>query len=131
MPKSCLPFLMFTGQASEALDFYVETFAGARIEAIERYGEGEPMPPSAVKAAVIEIAGQHIRVFDSPPVHAFTFTPAISFFIDCETEAQLRDLAAALGEGGNFMMPIGNYGFSQLFCWLADRFGVSWQLNLA
>lgn len=131
MPKSCLPFLMFTGQASEALDFYVETFAGARIEAIERYGEGEPMPPSAVKAAVIEIAGQHIRVFDSPPVHAFTFTPSISFFVECTNEEELRSLAGKLANRGGVMMPVDTYGFSKLYAWVADRFGVSWQLNLA
>jgi predicted 3-demethylubiquinone-9 3-methyltransferase (glyoxalase superfamily) len=77
------------------------------------------------------VGGQRLRIFDSPPVHAFTFTPAISFFLDCESEEQLRDLAAALGEDGGFLMPVGSYGFSQLFAWVNDRFGVSWQLNLA
>jgi predicted 3-demethylubiquinone-9 3-methyltransferase (glyoxalase superfamily) len=73
-----MPFLMFTGQASEALDFYLETFADARVESVENYGEGEQMPPTAVKAAIFTVAGQRIRAFDSPPVHAFTFTPSIS-----------------------------------------------------
>ena len=53
-----------------------------------------------------------------------------STFIECDDEAQLRTLAGTLGEGGAVMMGIDNYGFSTLFTWIADRFGVSWQLNL-
>jgi predicted 3-demethylubiquinone-9 3-methyltransferase (glyoxalase superfamily) len=130
MPNSCLPFLMFTGEASQALDFYARTFPGAEIEAMEHYGEGEAMPPTAIKSAVIVVAGQRIRAFDSPPVHAFTFTPSISFFVECASEDELRSLAARLPDGGQVMMPLDNYGFSHLFAWVADRFGVSWQLNL-
>ena len=63
-------------------------------------------------------------------MHAFTFTPSISFFVECESEAELRKIADALAEGGGVMMPIDNYGFSTLFTWISDRFGVSWQLNL-
>lgn len=125
------PFLMFQGEGRQALDFYAATFPGAAVEGLELYGSGEQSPEGTVRSAILTVGGQRLRVFDSPPVHAFTFTPAISFFIDCESETQLRDLAAALGEGGGFMMPLGNYGFSQLFAWVADRFGVSWQLNLA
>jgi predicted 3-demethylubiquinone-9 3-methyltransferase (glyoxalase superfamily) len=67
---------------------------------------------------------------DSPAKHAFTFTPSFSFFVETESEDELRRLAAALGEGGSVMMPLGDYGFSRLFTWVSDRFGVSWQLNL-
>lgn len=130
MPKSCTPFLMFTGEAREAIDFYMATFDGATIETIEPYGEGEQMPAGAIKQAVIAIAGQPIRAFDSPPVHAFTFTPSQSFFVECSSEAELRSLAAALSDGGAVMMPPDSYGFSSLYCWVADRFGVPWQLNL-
>lgn len=130
MPNSCLPFIMFTGQASEALGFYVATIPGTQIESMEHYGEGEQMPSGALKSAVFTIAGQRIRAFDSPPMHDFTFTPAISFFIECADEAEIRDLANDLAEGGGAMMPLDDYGFSKLFAWVADRFGVSWQLNL-
>ena len=80
--------------------------------------------------ARIRIGGLEIMLYDSPPVHDFTFTPSTSTFIDCDDEAQLRALAEKLGDGGKVMMAIDNYGFSTLFTWLADRFGVSWQLNL-
>ena len=84
-----------------------------------------------IKAATLVIAGQRLRVFDSPVPHAFDFTPAISFFVDCTSAQQLRDLAGTLQDGGAALMPLNNYGFSQLFAWVNDRFGVSWQLNLA
>ena len=79
--------------------------------------------------ARIRVGGLEIMLNDSPPVHAFTFTPSTSTFIDCEDEAQLRALAEKLGDGGAVMMPVGSYGFSTLFTWIADRFGV--QLSLA
>lgn len=131
MPRSCVPFLMFTGEAGEALDFYIATFDGAAIEAIERYGEGEQMPAGAIKMALFTVAGQRIRAFDSPPVHDFSFTPSFSFFVECASEGELRDLSAKLADGGAALMPVDNYGFSTLYAWVTDRFGVSWQLNLA
>ena len=67
------------------------------------------------------------RMVTIPP----PLTPSTSTFIQCDDEAQLRRLAEVLGEGGGVMMPIDSYGFSKLFTWIADRFGVSWQLNLA
>jgi len=136
MPKSCIPFLMFTGQAGEALDFYLATFEGAKIEAIERYGEGGgdeggQMPAEAIKMALLNIAGQQIHLFDSPPVHDFTFTPSQSFFVECSSEDELRRLSETLSRDGGVMMPVDDYGFSRLYAWVADRFGVPWQLNFA
>jgi predicted 3-demethylubiquinone-9 3-methyltransferase (glyoxalase superfamily) len=125
------PFLMFQGAGKQALDFYAATFPDAQVEGLQLYGADEPSPEGTVRNAILVIGNQRLRIFDSPPMHVFSFTPAISFFIDCESEPQLRDLAAALREGGAALMPLGNYGFSQLFAWVNDRFGVSWQLNLA
>lgn len=68
---------------------------------------------------------------DSWVKHAFSFTPAVSLFVECESESEIDRLNAALGEGGSSLMPIDNYGFSRRFAWVNDRFGVSWQLNLA
>jgi predicted 3-demethylubiquinone-9 3-methyltransferase (glyoxalase superfamily) len=62
--------------------------------------------------------------------HAFTFTPSLSLFVDCESEAELDRLFSALAEGGQILMPLEDHGFSTRFGWANDRFGVSWQLNL-
>jgi predicted 3-demethylubiquinone-9 3-methyltransferase (glyoxalase superfamily) len=68
---------------------------------------------------------------DSPVKHEFTFTPAMSLFVDCQSEDELKRLYSELAAAGSVLMPIENYGFSRRFAWVSDRFGVSWQLNLA
>jgi predicted 3-demethylubiquinone-9 3-methyltransferase (glyoxalase superfamily) len=122
------PFLMFQGQARDALALYRETFPDYEELLLQEHAEG----PQAGQVAMarIRVGGLEIMLYDSPPVHAFTFTPATSTFVECDDEAQLRALAARLGDGGAVMMGIDNYGFSTLFTWIADRFGVSWQLNV-
>jgi predicted 3-demethylubiquinone-9 3-methyltransferase (glyoxalase superfamily) len=124
------PFLMFEGRAEEALRFYVDLLPNSSIESIEKYRANEPGAEGSVKRAAAILAGIRYQFIDSPEKHAFGFTPAVSLFIDCDSKEQLEKFAAALGEGGQFMMPQANYGFSQWFCWLQDRWGISWQLNL-
>jgi predicted 3-demethylubiquinone-9 3-methyltransferase (glyoxalase superfamily) len=120
---------MFQGQAQDGLRFYRATFPDFEELVLQEH------PPGAMAGQVamarIRIGGQEIMLNDSPPVHAFTFTPSSSIFIECDDEAQLRGLAETLGGGEREMMPVGNYGFSTLFAWVADPFGVSWQLNLS
>ncbi|MBS0245819.1 MAG: VOC family protein [Proteobacteria bacterium] len=129
MQISVQPFLMFEGKAEEAMNFYVSLFPEGWITDISRYGPGEQGKEGSVKLARFTLAGQSVMCIDSPVKHAFTFTPAFSFFVDVPSEAELRRLATVLGEGGGVMMPLANYGFSKLFTWVNDRFGVSWQLN--
>lgn len=126
------PFLMFQGvNAEEAMNFYVALFADGAILDIRRYGAGEPGPEGTVMKARFRVGGQEIHCIDSPVRHAFDFTPAVSLFVQFETAEELDRVAAALAEGGSFLMPLGDHGFSRRFAWLNDRFGVSWQLNLA
>lgn len=129
--KHVLPFLMFQGQCQAALDQYVSIFPGARVASISHYGPGEHSPEGTVRQARFTLGGQTVMCIDSPPVHAFTFTPSFSFWVECDSEEELRALADRLKEGGGEMMPPGNYGFSTFFTWISDRFGVSWQLNVA
>lgn len=124
-------FLMFEGQkAEEAMDFYVSLVPGSKVLEIERYGPGGPAPEGSVKLATFSLAGQEYRCSDTYLDHAFTFTPSMSLFVTCDTEAEIDALTAKLAEGGQFSMPLGSYGFSKKFAWLQDRFGVSWQINL-
>jgi predicted 3-demethylubiquinone-9 3-methyltransferase (glyoxalase superfamily) len=123
-------FLMFTGAAEEAMNFYVSLFPNSRVVSVSRYGAGEPGKEGTVKQAAFELNNTRLLCIDSPVKHAFDFTPSISLFTDCDDVAQLDRLFAAFNEGGMALMPPNNYGFSQKFAWVQDRFGVSWQLNL-
>lgn len=125
------PFLMFqNADAEQAMNFYAGVFPDAKITDIKRYGPNQPGAEGTVIKATFSIGDQDIHCIDSPVKHAFGFTPAVSLFVDCESRDQLETIVAALAEGGAFLMPPDNYGFSQRFAWLNDRFGVSWQINL-
>jgi predicted 3-demethylubiquinone-9 3-methyltransferase (glyoxalase superfamily) len=124
-------FLMFEGKAEEAMTFYISLFPDAEVVAISRYGAEGPGADGSVRHATFRLAGQELMCIDSPETHAFGFTPAISLYVDCADEGELDRLYAALKEKGRELMPLGDYGFSTKFAWVNDRFGVSWQLNLA
>lgn len=115
-------YLMFEGRAEEAVNLYVSLFPNSRILEAQTHG-GSTLYR-------FELNGVEYRALESATHHAFTFTPAMSLFVDCDSEADLDRAWAALSENGKPLMPIGNYGFSQKFGWTNDRFGVSWQLNL-
>jgi predicted 3-demethylubiquinone-9 3-methyltransferase (glyoxalase superfamily) len=131
MAHKITPQLMFEGRAGEAMDFYRSLFGGSAIKQVEYYGEGERGVKGTVKRAIFTLCGQDLACIDSPVTHAFSFTPSISLFVDCESEDELETLYRRLSEGGAVLMPPNNYGFSARFGWVSDRFGVSWQLNLA
>ena len=67
---------------------------------------------------------------DTNVKHQFTFTPAMSLYITCETDEEIERLYAVLSQGGKVLMPLGPYPFSEKYGWIADKFGVSWQLSL-
>ncbi|MCB1673024.1 MAG: VOC family protein [Gammaproteobacteria bacterium] len=129
MPK-VKTHLMFQGEAQQAIDLYSSLFSDFTVGATENYGADEGVPEGTLKLAEVTFAGHELIILNSPPVHDFTFTPAMSLFVDFETEPELETAFAKLSEDGKVMMPPGDYGFSRRFGWLTDRFGVSWQLNL-
>ena len=98
--KKITPFLWFDGKAEEAMKFYVSIFKNAKILGPNRF----------------ELEGQEFLVLNGGP--QFTFTPAISFFINCETQQEVDDLWEKLSEGGEK----GRCG------WLQDKYGLSWQI---
>jgi predicted 3-demethylubiquinone-9 3-methyltransferase (glyoxalase superfamily) len=123
--------LMFAGQAEEAIGFYTSPFDDSGVEFIQRYGPDYPGPEGQVVHARFRLNGRPMMAMDSHLEQAFTFTPAISFFVTCPDEAEVDRLFAALSEGGSVMMELGKYPFAARYAWVQDRFGVSWQLMFA
>ncbi|GGF63221.1 VOC family protein [Paenibacillus albidus] len=122
-------FLMFDGQAEEAMNFYVSLFERSEIISIKHYGANEGGAEGSVMQASFSLHGQVFMCIDSNVKHGFTFTPAISLFVNCESEAEIDKVYAALAGDGQVLMPLETYPFSDKFGWVSDRFGVSWQLN--
>lgn len=119
------------GKAQEAIEFYVSLFPDSRINHIEKYSADEPGGQEGlVKKAAFSLSGTEYLASENTFPHEFNFTPSISIFVNCTDESELANLFEKLSEGGSVMMPVGDYGFSRQFGWLADRYGVSWQLNV-
>jgi predicted 3-demethylubiquinone-9 3-methyltransferase (glyoxalase superfamily) len=110
------PFLWFDGKAEEAMNFYVSIFKNSRTGSISRYGEAGPGPKGSVMSATFVLDGQEFFALNGGP--AYTFTPAISFFVNCATQAEVDELWEKLSAGGS------THGCG----WLQDKFGVSWQI---
>ena len=110
------PFLWFDGKAEEAANFYTSIFKNSKIKNVARYGEAGPGPKGTVMSATFELEGQDFIALNGGP--HFTFSPAISFFVSCETQQEVDDLWEKLSLGGEK----NNCG------WLRDKYGVSWQI---
>lgn len=123
-------FFMFTGKAEEAMNFYVSLFKDSSVEHIKRYGANEPGTEGSVMHAVFLLNGQRFMCIDSNASHGFGFTPSMSLYVDCSTEEEIDLLFAKLSEGGQVFMPLNQYPFSKKYGWVADKYGVSWQLSL-
>ncbi|GEQ85424.1 VOC family protein [Patiriisocius marinistellae] len=131
MKQQITTFLTFQkSNAEDAMNFYVDLFDNSKIINIQRWGENGPVEKGKIMRATFDLNGNLFMCSDSPPIHAWDFTPAVSNYIECENEVELANLFEKLSANGNIMMPLDNYGFSQKFGFLEDRFGISWQLNL-
>ena len=131
--QSIAPFLLFVDKkaplAEEAVRFYISLFDNSEITHIEYYGADDIEPEGTVKIIKFTLGGVEHRASASTLNHQFDFTPALSFFIECDSERELTTAVAKLADGGQTMMPVDNYGFSQKFGWVQDKYGVNWQLN--
>ncbi|GER91823.1 VOC family protein [Dictyobacter vulcani] len=124
------PFLMFEGKAEEAMNYYLSVFEQGEIIAINRYGPNEPGTEGTISHAIFSLYGQVFMCMDSHIKHGFTFTASLSMYISCRTEQEIERIYEKLAQGGQVMMPLETYPFSPKFGWVADKYGVSWQLNL-
>jgi predicted 3-demethylubiquinone-9 3-methyltransferase (glyoxalase superfamily) len=122
-------FLMFEGRAEEAMNFYVSLFDGSWVEQITRYKANEAGREGTVEHAMFTLNGQQFMCIDSYVKHRFTFTAAMSLYVNCSSEAEIEKLFNALSAGGDIFMPLDAYPFSKKYTWFSDKFGVSWQLS--
>ena len=110
------PFLWFSDKAEEAARFYVSIFENSKLGAISRYGDAGPGPQGTVMVAKFELDGQEFLALNGGP--QFTFSPAISFVVNCESQEEVDHYWERLSEGGE-----------QVQCgWLKDKYGLSWQV---
>jgi predicted 3-demethylubiquinone-9 3-methyltransferase (glyoxalase superfamily) len=110
------PFLWFDGNAEEAANFYISIFKNSKMGKISRYGDAGPGPKGSVMSVTFQIEGQEFFALNGGP--HFKFTPAISFFVNCETQQEVDDLWEKLSAGGR----------TDRCGWLQDKFGLSWQI---
>ena len=110
------PFLWFDGKAEEAMRFYVSIFKNSKVGAITRYGDAGPGPKGTVMVVTFQLDGQEFIALNGGP--QFTFSPAISLVVNCETQGEVDAFWEKLSEGGE-----------KLQCgWLKDKYGLSWQI---
>lgn len=110
------PFLWFDSQAEEAAKFYTSIFKRSKMGGVRRYGDAGPGPKGSVMTVEFRLEGQDFIALNGGPV--YQFTPAISLFVDCKTQAEVDDLWNKLSAGGE-----------QVQCgWLRDKYGLSWQI---
>ena len=115
--QKIVPFLWFDGNAEEAARFYVSIFPNSKIEGdVSRYGDEGLAEPGSVMVVPFELDGQDFLALNGGP--QYTFTPAISFFVRCENQAEVDYYWEKLLAGGE----------PSQCGWLKDRFGVSWQV---
>jgi predicted 3-demethylubiquinone-9 3-methyltransferase (glyoxalase superfamily) len=114
--QKIVPFLWFDGKAEEAMNFYVSVFKNSKVVSVTRYGKGGPGPDGTVMSATFQLEGQDFYALNGGPM--FTFSPAISLFVNCETQQEVDELWEKLSEGGQI----------QQCGWLQDKYGVSWQI---
>lgn len=110
------PFLWFNNQAEEAMNFYTSIFKNSRKGQVRRYGESGPGPSRSAMSAEFELDGQSFIALNGGP--HFSFTPAVSFFVNCESQAEVDDFWEKLSAGGK----------AQQCGWLTDKYGLSWQI---
>ena len=121
------PFITLEGKAKQALDLYESVFPSFNLISIQNHAEPHE---ELIMVATFSVEGQEVMISDSPISHEWEITPGISFFVELSSEKDLENYANSLSKNGKVMMPAGNYGFSKMFTWVEDEFGVNWQFNI-
>jgi len=115
--QKIVPFLWFDGNAEEAMNFYVSIFKNSKVVRVTRYGDAGPGPKGSVMSCTFQLEGQEFYALNGGP--QFKFTPAISLFVNCETQQEVDELWKKLLSAG---------GREDQCGWLQDKYGLSWQI---
>lgn len=110
------------------MNFYLSVFADAAIESILLFGPEGPGEEGTLRSCVFELEGEQFQALNGGP--AFSFTPAISFFVNCDREEEADALWDRLADRGEVLMELQKYPFGEKYGWIQDRFGISWQIML-
>ena len=130
------PHLWFDKEAKEAADFYTSLFSGEGRPSPS--GKGSKVkntttihntPSGSVDVVTIELYGQEFMLISAGPL--FKFNPSVSFLVECQTSTEVDRLWKELSQGGEILMELGQYPFSERYGWTQDRYGLSWQVMLA
>jgi predicted 3-demethylubiquinone-9 3-methyltransferase (glyoxalase superfamily) len=114
--KKITPFLWFDGKAEEAMNFYTSLFKNSKVSNIRRYGDAGPGTKGSIMTAQFELDGQEFIALNGGP--HFSFTPAISFFVNCESQEEVDEYWEKLSAGGK----------TSQCGWLTDKYGLTWQI---
>lgn len=131
--QKIVPFLWFNDNAEEAAHFYTSIFKHGKVGHVVRYdaesAHAARMPEGSVMTVAFELCGLQFVGLNGGPI--FSFTPALSFFVSCETEKEIDDLWKNLRDGGTVMMELQAYPWNDKYGWCSDKYGLSWQMSLA
>ncbi len=117
------PHLWFDKEAKEAVELYTSIISGSKITNISTLHD---TPSGTVDTVAFELAGQPFMAISAGPL--FKFNPSISFHIKCQTKDEGRTIWEKLSPGGSVLMELNEYPFSELYGWIQDKYGVSWQI---
>jgi predicted 3-demethylubiquinone-9 3-methyltransferase (glyoxalase superfamily) len=128
--RKIVPCIWLDDQAEQAAAFYSKTFPDGRVMATSRYPDSSDNPSGRPRGSVLtvefEVAGQRFTALNGGPI--FVLNPSISFFVHVDTAGEADRLFAALADGGEALMPLDAYPWSERYGWVKDRFGVTWQV---
>lgn len=127
-----IPCLWFDSEAEEATNFYTSLFKNSKINSITKYGKiGQEIhhkEENSIMTISFDLNGQKFLALNGGPI--FKFSEAVSFYVYCETPEETLRLFEKFSEGGQVLMPLDKYDWSEKYAWVKDRFGISWQLDV-